>query len=718
MEFYRGTIKSLDQIQKERRRNGFCGSCPIDPVQCFGTRRGIFGTKREPLTIPGRVYHGICLICHPHMAPDSRRQSHPDDIGDSGGSCGRDATQGARGRLSPTQLQNEHIERGYIGSHDYDDDSQEDIEMVEEEITNIMGETLTVLKPKKKKKNDRVKRHGNTISDLHEESEQEFESQQAHEQLTLGPSSYAEQELVKDYDGMDELERLVAQHFATTQIVPRFDPQSFIQGAELPIHEMEDEPSVLTSPTVFADDGTVISRSTRSLKASFNSRKTKEHEISMSAIHERTSFDSDSHSGSHVSLESHELHETKHSEEIYLKSADTLSSMSAFHERTTVDSGNHADSFRSLASHELHGPSADTPSPDIDAVIDIVRDCMQITRSLKTSYSCLKSKDDEIKMSAIHERTTTDSQISLASHELNEPTVPKKSEEIYWQSADTLSPDIDTVRDIVHYCMQMGSDEEAIEIARQALMDTESLDLALFCLTTLWVLVRKSDENKRHVLYGSKNEATRDDETPFGAIINAMVVFESAEIQTRACGVIWSLSMNPDDRKDVAQLGGCQAILQAMLVHPDNEALQVMALGALKVLSFNVVGQSSLRQISASSVVVASMAKHIINPIIQSEGCAIICNLASGPHNFIIPVTEEEVDAIVNSIMSHPESPSIQEGAIFALMSLSSSTVNVEIMRQHPNLYEALDLSFSNHPDVVGRDIQVLLENLKAEKPR
>jgi hypothetical protein len=123
----------------------------------------------------------------------------------------------------------------------------------------------------------------------------------------------------------------------------------------------------------------------------------------------------------------------------------------------------------------------------------------------------------------------------------------------------------------------------------------------------------------RYVLHGIENEETRDDELPFGAIIAAMMKFESAEIQTRACGVIWSLSMNPDDRKDIAQLGGCQAILQGMLMYTDDEPLQVMALGALKVLSFNVVGRSSLCLISASSVVAASMLNHISNPNVQSE---------------------------------------------------------------------------------------------------
>ncbi|KAL7502320.1 hypothetical protein ACHAXN_000450 [Cyclotella atomus] len=283
-------------------------------------------------------------------------------------------------------------------------------------------------------------------------------------------------------------------------------------------------------------------------------------------------------------------------------------------------------------------------------------------------------------------------------------------EDEYFQTIGQQDPDIDFVRDVVRECMQVNNDKQAVEIARQALMDTDSMDLALFCLTALWVLVRKTDENKRRVLYGSRNEETRDDETPFAAIIATMMNFESAEIQTRACEVIWSLSINQEDRKDVAQLGGCQAILQAMLMHTDDEPLQIMALGALKVLSDNDVGQSSLRRISASSVVAASMSKHITNPTVQSKGSAIICNLATGPN----PVTKVEIDAIVNSILTHIDLPSIQEGAILTLMNLSSSTVNVEIMRHDPKLHEALDLSFTKHPEKVGRCVQVVLENIRA----
>jgi hypothetical protein len=395
---------------------------------------------------------------------------------------------------------------------------------------------------------------------------------------------------------MDQLEKLVAQHIATTQVAPKFVPQNgaFLPNAELVLDGMNDDTSVLTMPTVFAEDGSVLTRGsvmTRSAQRSF-------------------------------------------------RGAGELSNVD---ERSSSSSGNR----RSVASHELH-----------------------------------------------------------------EPAVPNQSEQNYLESAAELSPDLDIVRDIVKDCMQTGNDNEAIEVVRQVLMDSQSLDLALFCLTTLWVLVRKSDDNKRKILNGS-NEKTRDDETPFCAIIEAMLKFASAEIQTRACGVLWSLSMNPDYRKDVSQLGGCQAILQAMLMFTDDESLQVMALGALKVLSSDVVGKSTLRLIEASSVVADSMFKHIANPTIQSEGCAVICNLATGANNFVSPVTEREISAIVNSILSHPESSNIQEGACFALMRLASSMVNVKMIRQNPRAFEALGLASQKHPDVVGRDIQILLGKLR-----
>jgi hypothetical protein len=541
-----GQVKSLDQISIDRNRKGYCQTCHIDPIRCFEIRKGVLGILqyRNPLTMPGLVQNGICLRCHPHIA----------------------------GKLQTTQS-NESSRRP---SHQRYREGENSREL----RASLVRQNATRDFRTSGRRPARAKLPSN---------ENLYNEQSSFEQLKIPDDA-------NDGDHMDQLEKMIAQHIARTQVQIKFVPQNgaFLPNAELVLNGMSDDTSVLTMPTVFAEGGSVLTRGsvmTRSAQRSF--RGTGE--------------------------------------------------LSNVDERSSSSSGNR----RSVASHELH-----------------------------------------------------------------EPAVPNQSEQNYLESAAELSPDLDIVRDIVRDCMLTGNENEAREVARQALTKSQSLDIALFCLTSLWVLVRKSDDNKRKILNGS-NEKTRDDETPFCAIIEAMLKFASAEIQTRACGVLWSLSMNPDYRKDVAQLGGCQAILQAMLMFTDDESLQVMALGALKVLSSDVVGKSTLRLIEASSVVADSMSKHIANPTIQSEGCAVICNLATGANNFVSPVTEREINAIVNSILSHPESSNIQEGACFALMRLASSMVNVKMIRQNPRAFEALGLASQKHPDVVGRDIQILLGKLR-----
>ena len=606
MEFNRaGQVKTSYQIRNDRKRAGFCESCQIDPVQCYEFTKGIFGTtKKIPLTIPGQVFDGKCLKCHPNMAPAHWRVSNESDKNDDRASFVRPG--GARNFHTTPPARERYLGNGHHDIRREQEHGVED-EMVHETITNVMGQTLTVLRSKKKVNTSGQVNGINDVDNDHRTNLHRPISPEAasHDHLLNHASDYGEQKSEEDEDDetLDVLGQMVRQHLASRQEAPRMDPTNFIPGAEL-IPEIQDDASALTMPTVFVDDGTVASRS-KIVKT--NSQNSNGGGNNISTVRE-PSYNSTSQSGS----------------------------------------GSH----RSLSSHELH-----------------------------------------------------------------EPAVPHNLDDIYLHSADESSPHIDVVRDIVSDCTQNGNDEGAIEVVRQALTDTDSSNLAIFCLTTLWVLIRKSDENRRIVLHGSRNEETPDDETPFGAIINVMINFELvAEIQTRGCGVIWSLSMNPDDRKDVAQLGGCQVILQAMLMHTNDESLQVMALGALKVLSFSVVGQSTLRQISASSVVAANMSRHIKNPTIQSEGCTIICNLATGPNHFMIAVTAEEINAIVNSIISHPESASIQEMAMFALMNLSSSLTNVELMRRNAKLYEALELAFSKNPDVVGEDVQVLCQNLKAQR--
>lgn len=281
---------------------------------------------------------------------------------------------------------------------------------------------------------------------------------------------------------------------------------------------------------------------------------------------------------------------------------------------------------------------------------------------------------------------------------------------------ESFTPELATLREIVGQCTLIGADDSAIETITGALIHDNatsmSMDLALFCLTTLWVLARKSDENKHKIIF---------EDATFDAIIEAMQIYRdaSAEIQNRACGVLWSLSMDPDDRKHVAQGGGCDAILNAMTTHPGNDEVQVMGLGALKVLSFDTVGQSTLRSRGAMATVADVMRRYADNPAVQSEGCVILGNLAAPATSagFAAPVGEREVDAVVRGILNHPDSLEVHEAACFTLMRLASLASNVELIRKDGNARVALELAFREHREDVGNSIFMLLRRLGFEMP-
>jgi len=294
-----------------------------------------------------------------------------------------------------------------------------------------------------------------------------------------------------------------------------------------------------------------------------------------------------------------------------------------------------------------------------------------------------------------------------------EPEVPVQDFEDYQESS---APDISTLQNIVNDCVKAGNDEGAIDVVTPGLIQDNSLsisfDVPLFCLTTLWVLARKSEENKRKIIVDG---ATLD------SIIEVMLIYRhmSVEIQTRACGLLWVLSMEPKDRVYVVQSGGCDAILKAMSAYMENDALQVMALGALKVLSSSSHSKKAMDSKKTLSVVSDVMQKHVYNnPTIQSEGCVILGNLAvSDADQFVHTVSEKEISAVVNGILANPDELDVHEAACFTLMRLASSAANVELIRSNSTSRVSLEIAFEKNPDKVGNNILILLRRLKFDPP-
>ena len=113
-----------------------------------------------------------------------------------------------------------------------------------------------------------------------------------------------------------------------------------------------------------------------------------------------------------------------------------------------------------------------------------------------------------------------------------EPEVPVQDYENYQESS---APDIATLQNIVNDCVKAGNDEGAIDVVTSGLIQDNNLaisfDVPLFCLTTLWMLACKSEENKRKIIVDG---ATLDSIIEVTLIYHHMLV----EIQTRACGLL------------------------------------------------------------------------------------------------------------------------------------------------------------------------------------
>jgi hypothetical protein len=278
--------------------------------------------------------------------------------------------------------------------------------------------------------------------------------------------------------------------------------------------------------------------------------------------------------------------------------------------------------------------------------------------------------DGRLGLSTIEESPTSSSisRSSMISHQISEPDIPHAAAAPAQDMGSYLknaTPNMKNLIEFVRMCNTTGLNDEVINTLKMTLIHdngtTRSEDLATFCLTKLLVLACQSDDNKRMMIVDDIDGAGAI--SAFDAIKEAAHIHRrSAEIQRMVCDVLWSLSIKY--QKHIAQNGGCTVILDTMKIHAEVDSLQVKALGALKVISFDVVGKSTLLSQGGMLIVSGVMRTHAYNPKIQSDGCVILGNLAvDEASQSAIPVSENEVDAIINGMIAHENCLEVQEAA-------------------------------------------------------
>lgn len=679
---------------EDRRRRGLCETCTHEPTQCFKLKKSWGGMKHEriPLTVPGKVHNGICLRCYRGNDPNINRDRYQHKRGRSHGSNGH--PRRANSELLRPRPQRENGSRTL----------REDMIKAQDEERMSQSEPINY-------NNNRYESFGQIeLEEIFEQGDNE----QHHDGLHSSKRSQSD----ASYEEVTEMNI-----FNEPVVVKRKNRKSKRNISRDPSGDVARDPSV--------------GGNTKGSTPSSPGRDPSERGGSPQR------HSTHAHSPQHSPQQ--KTNPWEEEEEINNEATLPQPPPNLRQSEVTEDSGESMDELARLIANHLKSEEPVKFNPDgvfvQNSYLDVnVSDDVSVMTP-DTCFNALPGRGSvyskvpplgEIKEENESQGSGNVFKRSLVSHQIEEPAMPDidirshhtsvgaeadkdeydEADQQYMESyLESANPDLQAVKEFVNMFVEAGSDEEVIETVTQSLIHDNatsmSMDLALYCLTTLWQTARKSDEMKRRIIFEGSS---------FAAIIEAMRIYlgQSAAIERRGCCVLWSLAVDPNDRKHVAQEGGCESILNAMKVHIGSFELQKDALGALKVLSFDKDAKSIIRSNGGFSIVSDVMQRYVQKPAIQSIGCVIIGNLAVDDNNhFVTPVQEQQVDVLVGAIMAHPESLEVHEASCYTLVCLASSSVNLDLMRNNPTTRIALDVAAQMHPDEVGNSIFTLLRRLK-----
>jgi hypothetical protein len=688
-----GRVQSPDQILSDRLRKGLCGTCRNEhPVQCYAIKKriGFGGVYKElsPLTVEGKVLNGTCLKCHPQQEPMTRfcpplggntqrgnERSHSASMPNG---TMRGLTRQANFRNSkslPVNFVDEDTPRQHRSPQFAEDPKWQQQEQQYQEQKNV--EHGNMRKPKSQMAaGHQVANLGNASSSA-QYSKKNGNSPYGHHYPTQQPYEEKSEEQTPKYNPTYS-----PQH-SPTQPNDRKIPYAQNSDRDRLAYDHHGVPQDRNSPGVpnFSNRGDF-------------SNSILEDDVQLDSHHPR---DSDRNCSAYDHRRGEDM-ENKKLPSVNNRAKRGDSSNSNLEDDVQLDRNHPRDSDRnhSALDHRGGGERGDRKLPSVpssakredashssledDAQLDNLQMQVQLylaknphhaakfipgsgafmgselevqeiqddvsyltlDTALQGTVNTIGSRrnfDSQRRLGAIDESSSSSSssnQLSMSSHQIREPAIPHAAAapaqdmESYLNSA---APDLKALHNFFEMCNTTGLDKLAIDQLKFALIQENAYakaakaecmrtDKAMFCLEKLRVLAGKSDENKKMMIF--------DDDDGTGAISALDAIVEAAQIYRFA---------EPDE-------------------------LQVMALGALKVISFDSVGKSKLLSQGGIAIVAAVMQTHVYNQAIQSDGCVILGNLVvDEASDSTLPVNEKEVDVIIKGMIAHPGSLEVQEAA-------------------------------------------------------
>ena len=167
-----------------------------------------------------------------------------------------------------------------------------------------------------------------------------------------------------------------------------------------------------------------------------------------------------------------------------------------------------------------------------------------------------------------------------------------------------------------------------------------------------------------------------------------------------ACSIIWCHSSYEDNRITIAEEGGTQAVVLALLGHLDDGFIQKEAMICIKNLATKSVNKKRFRQHGCEMALLLSMQANYNSPAILDEAF-------SAYNNVVVDIAERTVervpppvfDCVLRAMARFPKDRGVQESACFFLKSLTFDYSNIAFMQQRRDEFvELLTIAAANHP--------------------
>jgi hypothetical protein len=157
------------------------------------------------------------------------------------------------------------------------------------------------------------------------------------------------------------------------------------------------------------------------------------------------------------------------------------------------------------------------------------------------------------------------------------------------------------------------------------------------------------------------------------AIVQTMERFtDHADIQVAACCALEKLALDVDNETAIADVGGVEAILAAMMANFTNASVHEATWGALMNLSCrNADSVMTVDTAGGMEAIIAAMQHHVDNPLIQRNACGTLANLCvSNDMRRAALAKAGGFVAISAALQRHWNDPDVKDEASSALTAL------------------------------------------------